>query len=163
MSEGQPVNNREHDQGGDAASREEPDLQDPIVRERKLIQPLHAQSKTSAAERATNRSSFSPAERWSAWRPRSKIGRGSVTDPARRRGYAESDRRAPHVTFHNKSHFITKCDPVENCGARRTFAQVEPPAVKTGFTAHGSTRSTASESAYSRSTVSTAMSRGSDL
>ena len=53
MSEGQPVNNREHDKGGDAASGKESDLEDPIVRERKLIQPLHAQSKTSAAERAT--------------------------------------------------------------------------------------------------------------
>jgi hypothetical protein len=63
MGEGQPVNNREGDEGGDAASRKESDLKDPIVRERKLIQPLHAQSNTSAAERATNRSSFSPAER----------------------------------------------------------------------------------------------------
>jgi hypothetical protein len=63
LSEGQPVNNREHDQGGDAAGRKKPDLKDPIVRERKLIQPLHAQPKTSAAERATNRSSNSPVER----------------------------------------------------------------------------------------------------
>ena len=51
MSERQPVENREHDEGGDAASRKESDLEDPIVRERKLIQPLHAQSNTSAAER----------------------------------------------------------------------------------------------------------------
>jgi hypothetical protein len=56
MSEGQPVNNRENDEGGDAASREQSDLENPIVRERKLIQPLHAQSNTSAAERRTNRS-----------------------------------------------------------------------------------------------------------
>jgi hypothetical protein len=55
-SEGQPVNNREDDEGGDAASRKESDLKDPIVRERKLIQPLHAQSNTSAAERTTSRS-----------------------------------------------------------------------------------------------------------
>jgi hypothetical protein len=51
MSERQTVKNREHDEGGDAASREESDLEDPTVRERKLIQPLHAQSNTSAAER----------------------------------------------------------------------------------------------------------------
>jgi hypothetical protein len=58
MSEGQAVDNREHDQGGDAASGKESDLENPIVRERKLIQPLHAQSNTSAAERRTNRSSI---------------------------------------------------------------------------------------------------------
>jgi hypothetical protein len=58
MSEGQPVNNRERDEGGDAASRKESDLKDPILRERKLIQPLHAQSNTSAAERRTSRSSI---------------------------------------------------------------------------------------------------------
>ena len=52
MRERQPVDDRQNDEGGDAASREEPDLQDPIVRERKLIQPLHAKSNTSAAERA---------------------------------------------------------------------------------------------------------------
>ncbi len=51
MSEGQPVEDREHDKGGNAASREESDLEDPVVRERKLIQPLHAQSNTSAAKR----------------------------------------------------------------------------------------------------------------
>ena len=51
MSERQPVEKREHDEGGDAASRKESDLKDPIVHERKLIQPLHAQSNTSAAER----------------------------------------------------------------------------------------------------------------
>jgi hypothetical protein len=38
------------------------------------------------------------------------------------------------------SHFLTKCEPFENCGARRSFAQLERPAVKTGPTAHGSTR-----------------------
>jgi len=59
MSEGQPVNNREGDEGADAASRKESDLKDPIVRERKLIQPLHAQSNTSAAERTTSRSLLS--------------------------------------------------------------------------------------------------------
>src|SRR6202167_1729958 len=48
------------------------------------------------------------------------------------------------------SHFITKCDPVENCGAHRTFAQVEPPAVKTGRATHGSTRSTATRRARTR-------------
>jgi hypothetical protein len=63
MSESQPVKNREYDERGNAASRKESDLKDPILRERKLIQPLHAQSKTSAAERATNRSSNSPAKR----------------------------------------------------------------------------------------------------
>ena len=51
MSEGQAVNNRKHDESGDAASRKESDLKNPTVRERKLIQPLHAQSNTSAAER----------------------------------------------------------------------------------------------------------------
>jgi hypothetical protein len=58
MREGQPIDNRENDKGGDAASRKKSDLEDPIVRERKLIQPLHAISKTSAAERTTNRSSI---------------------------------------------------------------------------------------------------------
>jgi hypothetical protein len=58
MSEGQPVNNREHDEGGDAANGKQSDLENPVVRERKVIQPLHAQSNTSAAERRTNRSSI---------------------------------------------------------------------------------------------------------
>src|SRR3984957_4331219 len=48
------------------------------------------------------------------------------------------------------SHFITKCDPVENCGAHRTLAQVAPPAVKTGRATHGSTRSTATQRARTR-------------
>src|ERR1700677_3757326 len=46
----------------------------------------------------------------------------SGAPPAR----TESDRRAP------LSHFITKCDPVENCGAHRTFAQVERPPSRQG-------------------------------
>jgi hypothetical protein len=77
MSESQPVEDREHDKGGDAASRKEADLKDPIVRERKIIQPLHAQSKTSVAKR--NEPLFnSPAERRFSLRPRSKTGRGPV-------------------------------------------------------------------------------------
>jgi hypothetical protein len=101
MSESQPVENREHDKGGNAASRKESDLKDPIVRERKLIQPLHAQSKTSAAKRLNEPLFNSPAERWFSLRPRSKTGRGPVIGLARRL-------RAPNliaardVTFHNK-------------------------------------------------------------
>ena len=60
MSERQPVKNRQNDKDGDPASQKESDLQDPIVRERKVTQPLHAQSKTSAPS-ATNRSLNSPA------------------------------------------------------------------------------------------------------
>jgi hypothetical protein len=60
LSKRQPVKNRQNDKGGDRASQKEADLQDPIVRERKVTQPLHAQSKTSAPG-ATNRSSNSPA------------------------------------------------------------------------------------------------------
>jgi hypothetical protein len=71
MCEGQTVDDREHDQGGDAASRQEPDLKDPIVRERKFIQPLHAQSKTSAAERARNTPLFIFASRTGAREARS--------------------------------------------------------------------------------------------
>jgi len=63
MSESQPVEDREHDERGNAASRKESDLKDPIVRERKLIQPLHAQSKTSAAKRLNEPLFNSPAER----------------------------------------------------------------------------------------------------
>jgi hypothetical protein len=154
MSEGQPAKDREHDKGGDAASCKETDLQDPIVRERKFIQPLHAQSKTSAAERARNRSSNSPAKRWCRLRPRSKIRRGPVTRSGAPAARAESDRRAP------MSHFITKCDPVENCGPHRTFDRVERPAVETGLAAHGSTRSSAIESARSRSSTSITMPPG---
>jgi hypothetical protein len=144
MSESQPVEDREHDKGGNAASRKESDLKDPIVRERKLIQPLHAQSKTSAAKRTTSRSSNSPAERCFSLRPRSKTGRGPVI-PAWRAACARriSSTRA-------MSHFITKCDPVENCGVHRTFAQIERPAVKTWRTAHGSTGSTATRRARVR-------------
>ena len=50
MSERQPVQNRQNDENGDPAGQKEADLQDPIVRERKVTQPLHAQSKTSAPE-----------------------------------------------------------------------------------------------------------------
>ena len=50
MSESQPVQNRQNDEDGDPAGQKEADLQDPIVRERKITQPLHAQSKTSAPE-----------------------------------------------------------------------------------------------------------------
>src|ERR1700722_18930832 len=45
------------------------------------------------------------------------------------------------------SHFITKCDPVENCGAR----QGSRPAAKTWRAAHGSTPSTVIDSARSPS------------
>ncbi|HXE24948.1 MAG TPA: hypothetical protein VN637_08680 [Roseiarcus sp.] len=47
-SERQPVKNRQNDECGDAASGKESDLKDAIVRERKAIQPLHAQSRISA-------------------------------------------------------------------------------------------------------------------
>jgi hypothetical protein len=154
MSEGQPVEDREHDKGGNAAGRKESDLKDPIVRERKLIQPLHAQSKTSAAKRLNEPIFNSPAERWFSLRPRSKTGRGSVI-PAWRAACARriSSTRA-------MSHFITKCDPVENCGVHRIFARIEQPAVETRRAAHGSKRSIASESARSGSSMSTAMSLG---
>jgi hypothetical protein len=62
LSEREPVKNRQKDEGGDAANREESDLKDTIVRERKIIQPLHAQSKVAALGRATKKSSNSPAE-----------------------------------------------------------------------------------------------------
>jgi hypothetical protein len=62
MGERQSVKDRQEDERGDAARRQEPHLDDPIIRERKLIQPLHAQSKTPA-ERATT-SSASASERW---------------------------------------------------------------------------------------------------
>jgi hypothetical protein len=42
MGEHQPVEDRKDDQRGDAARRQESHLDDPILRERKLIQPLHA-------------------------------------------------------------------------------------------------------------------------
>jgi hypothetical protein len=95
MSESQPVEDREHDKGGNAASRKESDLKDPIVRERKLIQPLHAQSKTSAAKRVSGPLFNSPADRCFRLRPRSKTGR-RLSDPglARRLKRAESHRRA---------------------------------------------------------------------
>ena len=62
MSERQSVKKRQKDEGGDAANREESDLKDTIVRERKIIQPLHAQSQVSALGRATRNASNSPAE-----------------------------------------------------------------------------------------------------
>jgi hypothetical protein len=94
MSESQPVEDREDDKGGNAASRKESDLKDPIVRERKLIQPLHAQSKTSAAKRINEPLFNSPAERWFSLRPRSKTGRGPVIRPGAPPARAESHRRA---------------------------------------------------------------------
>ena len=62
MGEHQSVKDRQDDERGDAARRQEPHLNDPIIRERKLIQPLHAQSKTPA-ERATTCFSASTFER----------------------------------------------------------------------------------------------------
>jgi hypothetical protein len=93
MGESQPVENRDHDQGGDAASRKESDLKDPVVRERKLIQPLHAQSKTSDAERARTRFSSSPAERRFRLRIRSTLARSETV----RRGPPPV--RAPRILF----------------------------------------------------------------
>jgi hypothetical protein len=153
MSEGQPVEDREHDKGGNAASRKESDLKDPIVRERKLIQPLHAQSKTSAARRLNEALFNSPGERWFSLRPRSKTRRPSDLGLAPPEARRISSTRA-------MSHFITKCDPVENCGLHRIFAWIEQPAVETRRAAHGSKRSTASESARPGSSMSTAMSLG---
>ena len=101
MSESQPVEDREHDKGGNAASRKESDLKDPIVRERKLIQPLHAQSKTSAAKRLNEPLFNSPAERCFSLRPRSKTGRGPVI-PAWHAACAPNLVHARDVTFHNK-------------------------------------------------------------
>jgi hypothetical protein len=53
MGENQSIKDRKDDECGDTARRQESRLNDPIIRERKLIQPLHAQSKTPAAECAT--------------------------------------------------------------------------------------------------------------
>jgi hypothetical protein len=57
LSERQPIENGQNDKGGDRASQKEADLQDPVVRERKVTQPLHAQSKTPAPGRDNRRSS----------------------------------------------------------------------------------------------------------
>ena len=62
MGERQSINDRQDDERGDAARRQESYLDDPIIGERKLIQPLHAKSKTPA-ERATTCSSASAFER----------------------------------------------------------------------------------------------------
>ena len=53
MGEHQSVKDRQDDERCDAARRQESHLDDPIIRERKLIQPLHAQSKTPAERAAT--------------------------------------------------------------------------------------------------------------
>jgi hypothetical protein len=95
MSEGEPVKNRQKDEGGDAASREESDLKDAIVRERKVIQPLHAQSKISALGRATKRSSNS-ASRMTVWpAPEAQVARSSASRPGAPPTRPESFRRAP--------------------------------------------------------------------
>jgi hypothetical protein len=41
VSERHPVSDREHDEGGNAATQKQSDLKDPIVREREVVQPLH--------------------------------------------------------------------------------------------------------------------------
>jgi hypothetical protein len=94
MSESQPVEDREQDKGGNATSRKESDLKDPILRERKLIQPLHAQSKTSAAKRLNDPLFNSPAERWFSLRPEKIRPARPAIRPGAPPARAESDRHA---------------------------------------------------------------------
>jgi hypothetical protein len=143
LSERQPVKNRQNDKGGDRASQKEADLQDPIVRERKVTQPLHAQSKSSAPGRDKPLFKFARQRRFRV-RPRRNLARAPVSQLARRRRAPRIRSGRAHVTS------ITKRDPVENCGAPGAFAQVEPAAAKTSHAAHGSTRSTATRRVHMR-------------
>jgi hypothetical protein len=53
VGEHKPVDNRQRHQGGDPASRQKSDLRDRIAGERKVTQPLHADSRACAADRAS--------------------------------------------------------------------------------------------------------------
>jgi hypothetical protein len=53
VGEHEPVDNRQRHQGGDPASRQKSDLNDSIVAERKVIQPLHSDSHACAADCAS--------------------------------------------------------------------------------------------------------------
>jgi len=94
LSERQSVKNRQKDEGGDAANREESDLKDTIVRERKIIQPLHAQSKVSALGRATKNSSKF-ACRMTVWLAPETQNRPRPHEPPRRPHVPNPFRRAP--------------------------------------------------------------------
>ena len=56
MGEHQPVDDRQRHQGGDPAKHQKSDLNDAIVAERKIIQPLHSDSHAHAADRASKNS-----------------------------------------------------------------------------------------------------------
>ena len=56
MGEHKPVDDRQRHQDGDPASRQKSDLNDAVVAERKVIQPLHAESHARAADRASQNS-----------------------------------------------------------------------------------------------------------
>jgi hypothetical protein len=73
MGERQPVEDRENDERSNAARRQESYLDDSIIRERKLVQPLHAQSNTPVERVATcsSASAFKRRLRRAAEKPRS--------------------------------------------------------------------------------------------
>src|SRR6185312_12250983 len=119
-SERQPVKNRQNDECGDAASGKESDLKDAIVRERKAIQPLHAQSRISALG-GRDQKLFTlclPDEDGFACARDPKSPGSSTSRPAAPPRAPNPFRRTPVIPL------ITKRDPVENWGVRRTFAEV---------------------------------------
>jgi hypothetical protein len=53
VRESEPINDRQRHQDGDPTDRQKSDLDDTVVAERKVIQPLHAESRARAADRAS--------------------------------------------------------------------------------------------------------------
>jgi hypothetical protein len=102
MSERQPVKNRQNDKGGDPAGQKEADLQDPIVRERKVTQPLHAQSKISAPGRDKPLFKFARQRRFRL-RRRRKIACAPVSQTGAPPACAPNPIGARSCHIHNKT------------------------------------------------------------
>ena len=117
MGEYQSVEDRQDDECGDAARRQEPHLNDPIVCERKLIQPLHAQSNTPppSARQPSLRFGFRALLRRAPEKRDRRRPRDWTDAPPALACPARANPSSACVTF------ITKCDAVENWGFHPHF------------------------------------------
>ncbi len=120
MRKHQPVNDRQNDQRGDPAGRQKSDLNNAIIAERKITKPLHAKSNVCAADCANQLFPLWRRRRQPYASPRAFEG-NTPREVFELRQVGVMPRAAPDRA---NAAFITKRDPVENCGFRPIFARI---------------------------------------
>ena len=135
VGENEPVKERQPHQDGDPAGRQNSDLDDPVVAERKVTQPLHAES-----SRSRRRPRKPKLTLWRVRIPHRTVSPERVVSCHGPRGRAPpegSAQRPPRLRMEPGSN-ITKHEVDENCGFRPASARSAAARAKTSIRARGS-------------------------